>query len=833
VSGRLSHERGISVPLVAIFASLGVFLIFGIGIDISSLNSASRQLSLETDAACKSAASQAFLQRAAAIAFKEHINAVISQNLVKGAVLQRAALTIPTMPQNGVFCHDGGAGCSPSDPYLPAVSGQKFVSLRGSAAAADLQCNIPCTAGEEAAHKCERDCRFFGTIQGDYYGVGGHYLPSTFWDNSHEAGVAALCETEAKLKTIMLGTRSITAKSTWWLPAQGKMEFDSSDPYRTSNGLTIAIAPHMTTYADASFPNSPRFNFTTTAGFNVKYDPLYEFGDAANDVNGFRFNYTSPVPKAPASVSGGATDRDLGEALAAPADVDRKELLVACMNPAILVRNLFLQAVLERASRHGGLRNATELLMVGTQNRVTTQNDAAHPLRERSAAPNQPIKMVGFGDDLLERRYQLPYVFYDSGSDTAGVPERNVNPKFGGSQGGWINPFQTADLETRKLHTLIANQLRYCDHLFHGGARGIERYLASGLDNDQFEPWNLPGGPGYFEDSYYADTTLRATHYDNTQAWDQSCPWSDDSNPLTAGVSNSADCDPNSVSSVGGRPLSAIELVSSIGSIQRCPYQMAINPDLTASPDFAATPYTCSKSADNDNTPGSEYLSAAKDLRPDILGLVLYLAEVDQAHIPAIPGNFYGFSPPAAPLNFLGLISPGLFPLKPNPSANPWAPFNAQGAVSAAALNQKSSILIVTHERMSRQERDTIKDLVNKNDATPGILDGRRVTIVYMPVRDEDCSEVHDASNDFKAAFGIGVASTNLRFGMNSLFVFSPYSEATHDSAEFGDPICTTDFNNQYSSYWAQLLDPTFADNIEVAARNIFTERLVHLDVKL
>jgi len=848
-------ESGIFIPIVAVMALAILAVLIGLGFDTSKVKRASTALGERGHAICRVAAAKAVVQREAVQSFSDQVNTAVAEKSIKNVSLTRAKIILPTMPDDGSFCSYGNTSCAHADPFVK-TSGVFEYDL----AAMGIVNNPPPST---ASNWCASNCYFKAKAEGD------PKYPSSLWSDLWNAGNTAACEFEGTVETIFSGQRTISVKATWWLPVRAKINFKTQKP-----GLTIAIAPHMTTRA-----SDPRFRFCNptepncgsgapwgvdypggASSFRNRHDPLYDYEEGGGTgLDGFSpapanilpsypngkqhpdgiHSLVSPLPisgvcrsQAPTGacqdmttqhdnqrrlltnpalidyaelpVCPGPADPGRGSTCAYPSD--REEMLAACMNPAILLRNLFLSQIIEFASRHGQYRMNSEVLLVGTQNRPPVSNNP----NMLSRVINSPTTIVAYGEDLTAESYQVPYVFYDSGESSLVDPARTIPetvfglPYYGSSQGGWIDPFATSshpDPSLKEHHALIANQLRMCYHLYYGTDHGLQRAgLDSGsgllhdIDNTGFEPFSF--NPAHPASAYSFSEKLRSNLYTGgSDPWDQDCPW------------GAAGCPDDSGHSRG---LNAAEVVSMLGSIQKCPYEQG---NIGGANYFTDTANVCTKPNSPFPRSNATDLFASTDLRPDLLGLVYYLAGKEP------PGAVSGDTMKA-------VNAPGMFPI--NYGAVPSPPTLAEPDYPMGAANYSAApdpattprvVLIVTSQRITQGERNALEDFLKNNRE----LDGFTFLIAYFPTDELDSTELTRAIADFQKAFLIDPTAPEKK---NVLFVFSPHLSKYDGMSSFYPPYTNAagadaDWK-RFRRYWKDFLTSNTDNNIYSSARNIF-----------
>jgi len=829
------------MPIVAVIATTVLFILVALGFDTARIKRAAAELSRQNEIICSTAASKAVIQRDAVKIFRNQINSLVTLPSLDSAKIIDARLISPTMPTDGSFCEYKDTGCAKT-VGLPQVTSGSFATLLDDAA--EPVPNGPCNLNCGSAPGCQSDCTFIGDIRNN------PNYPKELWSPLWNAGNTIACEIDAVVTGTILRNKKITAKTTWWIPVRGNFDYSSTDV----PGLTIAIAPQMTT--DAA---DPKFQFCNSGDpycgtwglpypggsdstFRDQYDPLYNYDPATTLLfdgqpgeHPFDSTYQWIPPEeisatcAHQDFSGGPPtgcpanqDRCTGTppydqpGINCAAASDREQMLAACMNPVILLRNILLSSIVEHASRHGQLRRGTEILMVGAERRELI--DSAD-LSTLPISFNPPTSIITFGADLALDKFQIPFVSYHAGSLSGPIP-----PEFQPALRRWLNPFTPDPLvgppvsdQMKRHEALIADQLRMCYHLYDKAATGTERIPPTNIYNNKFEPIATDGSAAY----KVFDPSLRKAAYSSGDDWDQECPW--------AGACAVAKT----------RSLGAAELVSVLGSMQKCPYEHQVS-DPT-------NPFLCSKPPSAFSTPHTT-IPATLDLRPDLIGLLYYLAN-EKA-----PGN----SSKMAALN-----SPGIFPLEysatPPTLADPEHPMGAGNY--SEAINTKTPILLITHQRLNISERDEICQMVSpatvncNPSGNPGrdLFAGRPITVVYMPTDEGGTSTHRQAVADFRLAFNVPESAPFDSKVHNALFVFSPYIQEHNldypgrkPQSEYpGDPpIYVPDSTGPgpfpaqwayYRQYWKDLLSPDAnhqGQDIDTAARTIFYKRILTEDVK-
>ncbi len=423
-------------------------------------------------------------------------------------------------------------------------------------------------------------------------------FPEYLWNNIDNVQNTIGCEFEGKINLFLdpLSPRKIEGRVVYEKKTRGN--FSQYKPYHLGDhsdfnkavapGLSIAISTHLTTKASEvkyafPIPGSP-------TSWNSSNNSIWESIEGPE-----RYDYSHNRPPFPASpypaFSNQSLVRNTGDnvsgipimldsPLVPTTSSDLNELLTTCSNPLILVRNAFLTSLIELASRNGELRAKTEFLNIATQDRNITS------LTSLPANINGPSVIVPFGEDLLEQNYQAPYV---KTFNTDVVP--TLSSQLGNSLGGVLNPLSTnTNVSQRKIHSLIATQVRACHHLYwEENTPPPPPTLPAPIRLTRFQEGpEIWAAPNFFEPPYFLDKfTDKIRSPIPSPNWDQNCPW----NSPTPTCLNPA-----------SQQLNASQVASFLGSTQICPFEYS----------------GCAKPETNDP-------SGTFDLRPDYLGLLNYL----------------------------------------------------------------------------------------------------------------------------------------------------------------------------------------------------------------
>lgn len=880
---RAELSGGVIIPLLAIilFSIISVFIV--LGINARTVKYASISLRASANDICGAVAAAMIPASNAAFTLSDSLNSLVdplNYSIPPRVELTRARIIIPTMHDGPFALPSGFIDSGGSTPVTDDWNSKPpFIrGLIGAESGIDICSLITCSGTDFCTTPPSNETRCL--FQGDVYpGIGNASLPNSdgspgpieplsvkypeaLWHNLANAGNVVACELEAKVNTFFTGgAEYIAARTVYWLPASGKYFFDGSPPTPIFDsgsppagtnpfvpGLSIAIATEMTTSA-----SQLRFQFM--GGFPSGYIP------SPPSFQGSSWSHEFPSP--------------LDNVTSYSAAGDQVEARTACMNPAILVRNVFISSLVEYASRHGHFRNSTEILHINPQHRnVTTGLPAVPNISAVHLYPNYPAKIVGMGQDLLERAYQLPYVFYFGGvrsdptnadfDSVAGIPSEFGLPIATGDlfQDGFLNPFVSSGSDPfggvehggslwspqiQQHHALLASQLRHCYHLYGGPPSATSRYP---LDK-------IPHVPAFEPPTYERPAKLRPNPYLPSETFDQDCPWA--SPPGGGGCSTSTGAT---------RALNAAEAVAILGSTQQCPY--------THDTGMGGN---CFKPPLPPN-----YFTSTYDLRPDLIGTIRYLVgrpvgssewplpaypEFTTQAFPAIksPGMFRIATqpPPTGPIGGLGLADPSAHSifaaLGGTTVYEPLRMINPPGGVPSEPM--PTSILLILHQRVSNalfagpvgqtSEKRILQTLIDSLD-----LDQppRPITIAYFPTTILDAQEdaVNATANAFRAILGAPEASTK-----NLFMVFSPflrrYDQEAIPPGEVFDPQAGFNFRQVpgcpsllgvplgsisdvqadcvLQKYWNFLLtSPDLPDGIENVAKRVFFKRLTRPGLK-
>ena len=471
---------GATGVFLSIFMVMIIVVSMGVTYDTLVAKQAARELDGYVDALCAEVVQATpLVQRRAVQAFRRYVAGDSALGLQgtrpAHSTLTAAWLGLATMPANGSFPEAKSVGnyLQTSGPDSPDLGGAPTAPAGGvgfGSIAPDLGCDVSAGPGgtSSPATPLTGDCLFFGV----FHATGTPLVQTLpiqdgtwrFVDDRVGAGNTVICHVAATVPTFYFSTKTITAKSVWNLaPTSGAPlppeDLTGSDletyaqQVLTGAGLTIAIAPHMVT---PSLGNAWPIDWNVIRHFGfsaLTNDGSGELSSLRNDADPEMLYSTGSLspPAFPFGSEVQGADFHLGGATyqqppfsapsgnATAAARIRNDLAVSCLNPAVLVRNIFLSMLVELAARNGMLRNATEILLAGTQNRSTAYH-------YWTGSPSPPVKIVEFSEDLAAQKYVHPYVWFNAGFPIADYPD--VFPVPGATPSGTLTPTPTPDADS-------------------------------------------------------------------------------------------------------------------------------------------------------------------------------------------------------------------------------------------------------------------------------------------------------------------------------------------------------------------------------------------------
>lgn len=669
---------------LAVIATLSI-----LGLETTRTKEAALVLRATTERICKNVARSAMLPHEALAAFKGEINSL--QALAPFTKITEAKLILPLMVEpnttgGGItdifydFVNASSSTCSPListfDPLPNSPRSVPFSSIaptytcqNSGAAPTMTDCTLVHDICERTSSPPSPDPSY----------------PPSMWSDLYNAGNTVGCELTATVDKVIpfagsSATRIVTAKAAWWIPVRARAPFlaDPSLPAAVSShsGLSLGIATQLTTWAGdmgslgMSGPDE-RFHFTAYGSILSSLDPRGALIAPPQRLNfsGGLSNGSTPIdyplsygvsglqiPPSPPLLNSGNASRA------------SEEFLTACFNPLVLIRNVITSTIVELAARHGQLRNLTQIASINPRH-----NGAAAGW---ATAPNRPVEMVRFGEDLTNEKYQSPFVTYYA---------EGTIPDFGAQDGfvlPWkqnLNPIYSHDPDKLNRNTIIAQQLRYCYHLWDTDL--ITRPLLPVHSSFSLFPLAFSYKGSLQNNGGNTDYILYPT-------WDYGRPWGQ----------------PNAVSQVS-RLLTAAELVQSLGSTQRCP---APDSDM----DYFKSCRPLGSSFDPRN-----------DLEPDLLGYLQY--QLGSLEPYPSPGLFH----PINTSNSFATAENQIAPQKPMhiPTSN------IQGA--------RSVVVIVTSKGLFDAPLSPYHAALTSAVATLN-SSGRPVVIVFIPATGADSNTV-------------------------------------------------------------------------------------------
>ncbi len=536
--GAISDEKGIYLVLTALLSLPIMGILVGLTLELSMARHARQELNLKLDMLCQQAAINLPIHNRVADSIDDlHDEFFSGEVQLKYATISSFNIILGTMPDGSISgylfapemeCDDGP---EPFDPPLP----------------------VPTPPPNFVFDVCKAE---EGEEEGGVYPVG-------FWNRINDSGAMIACEAEATVKSFFpiweLEKATVSARSVWWRSVRGRGRvYDPGLTGGVGPAVVVAIAPQLHTKSSESI-----FSFQDT---EEHFDPLED---------SLLYSFNHHAVQTPHGTLAELPSLD-------GVDIEnRDDMLVASLNPPLLVRNAFTSTLLELLSRSGETRNRTELLILNSKH---IGDDA--PLR------NYPVRIVGFGDDLTDDRYQPPYLVHFNN--------------------GWLDPF------TSVPGTAFTSQLRLPFHFYHDGDDAVTRYPSGFNTNSAFEYPN-----------YEFREALRGPFESSSDnSWDMPCAWG------VFDIDGYPVCDPDSDGPPYDPKLTAAEVVHMLGSAQLCPSAAfgCVKPDswrLDLKPDVSAL---------RDYVLGGEALKA-----PGLFGF-----DVDGAHAPnpdSSSGDLVSYSP--------------------------------------------------------------------------------------------------------------------------------------------------------------------------------------------
>jgi len=751
-------EQGAILVIVSIILMVLVFFVIGFAVDMARIKSAAIDLRAKTDIICKAAARDPLRQRATVNSFARQVGALISQDsLLYGMEIERATIVVPGT--------SGAAAVVDSDGEL----------------------NI--------GHVDCEQCFYAASIASN---VAGRFPPTMWGDQDLAAGNVVACELQAtvsgfmpNLGSFLGGEQTVVARSAWGRGVASASPFTYFD-FEAENvqatqmpGLSIGIATQLTTRS------TERFRFSGAESVLADFDPLastslpFNSGSESHEYDSE--HETAVIPA--------VNDQD-----------DSDELLIACMNPAVLARNIFLSTIVELSSRHGQLRDSTEIISINSRD------------RSRSAEFDYvaPALISRFGEDIAGRNFQHPFVFYPAGRPGNFPNDANFGQPKGFQDhpgpGMLINPFDYPlaaehpflwDDETMENllehHALVASQLRLCNRLYSTSTGQLARYPLDEIESS---------ADGFLSASVAGFAAPGSLSWPGSSAdyWDLEDPWHS--------------CD-------GERPcLTAGEVVATLGVSQSCPFEQGGLPGFIFYEPVGVSGYhgRCMK-------PFGEPLEGigSHDLEPDLTSFLRYLGS-DDPGVGTLPG-------------YSALNSPGIAALDLNTSEDPPELFDSIHPHEITRYNDPSNkniyshILLVLHQPIRSLEVGAMRQLVNDLSVEAGAR--RPITVVYLPTTLRDATAGWVFQNfrtafDLTEDFGLGDSDPQ----RNRLYVFSPFEEIHSVDGDACittvEPFCIgaaptsdSDADELFRDYWEWLATPGHRFSMERRAREIFLERLL------
>ncbi|NBW41732.1 hypothetical protein EBR25_12125, partial [bacterium] len=351
------EQGAVVLTLFIIFIPLFFLAFMRLFIDVRMVKYLTLVLNEQVESICTHAAQELPVQRAALIRFNSSVTDLNNSPILRGAQITFARLTTPTDTPLGTLDQ---------------------VSIRDQDNPARGSCTI------------DGDCVFQGDVRAikDMLVEGTNeriYRPSIFEEPgislgsldrpSRSQGNTLGCELTAEVSSFFSGERTVRAKTVKRIRA-----FGVNTPTQTqflgqvgelppTPSTSIFVSPHMTTAA-----NDPRYQFQNPA-LQARYDPIGQSN----------FDQPSPIeigsyPRFPQPGTDYATfDPNVNQGDSQPPHrslavlgqppltaLQQQEMEVACMNPAILVRNSLVSTLLGILKRNGETVYNTDPFVLGT-----------------------------------------------------------------------------------------------------------------------------------------------------------------------------------------------------------------------------------------------------------------------------------------------------------------------------------------------------------------------------------------------------------------------------------------------------------------------------------
>jgi hypothetical protein len=365
---------------------------------------------------------------------------------------------------------------------------------------------------------------------------------------------------------------------------------------------------------------------------------------------------------------------------------------------------MIASTLVELAARHGQTRNLTQVTSINSRHKGSW------------ASPNRPVDIVQFGQDLTAELYQHPFVTFFSDDSSA------ATQTLGGLQSGFVLPwadnpntnsprYQT-DTARLKRDTFLAQQLRYCLHLWDFDL--VQRpKLPLHVELARF----LPREFGF---SFSLQDTAGAVDAGIYDHWDYGDPWGQlpPNNPTVS------------------RLLNAAEVVQSLGSTQLCP-----------APGSPQNEFDCK---------GNQF-SPTNDLEPDLYAYLAHQLGPLQSY--PSPGLFHPVDNSNVPVTNENDIS-SVQPMYRAPNSIP-------------AYPAKSVVVIITTKGLrdppASPYHQSLKGAVQALNTL-----GRPVIIVFIPATGADSNTTPNFCEILRR--GNTCSSPELGAENNRLFLLSPYA---------------------------------------------------------
>lgn len=633
-SATRNSEQGIFIPLVAAVVTGVLGLLILLSVDTALIRKARIDLYRKAEQICDITARSTSNYEQLPVEFARQVSATLANDYSPRIALASATLTVPDLlcpdlSQSNCTSYPYALPYCPTPPYNPIP----FENLCAGRAA----CSVPeCHGPDGGDFHC-----FLRRWQKQSDSVATGWT-STIWSEVLDPGTSIGCTLTAHVFSLSydffgrsddhaagIVVQIIKSRRARELDLKGAPQIEVSPSTNLQEIIphwTVAVAPEMTTsyslmanpildsylfFQRDLYPPELRNFFDVRPRDPGDPDPPGPYPVLQGFKRGNPHRRDPNIPDGKGNKNGYLPGWPYYDAsLTPPPWLDpavTDELALSCMNPPVLIRNLFLSTILELMSRNESMRWKTEVLLVNPQP-VTTNYPSTKINYVPHSPPEPPTLIVQDGQDLSSPQFQIPYIsaFHDTGT----------KPEFGAPVDTWQAPMaeKLSEITPEKSYTsFFGSQLRMCYHLYssyrNSTLRGFPRPSLSGITDDPYgllPRFDYSYRYGFFS-SLYGKSPQDPQEYNpatGTMPWDQDFPFgcTDLTLPRCPGDYT--------------RYLTAAEVVSAMGSVQSC---------------IEGAAPGCDRSKVLLDAGGAVEKSLTvplHDLHPDIVGLVKYLYQV-------------------------------------------------------------------------------------------------------------------------------------------------------------------------------------------------------------